>query len=126
MSDRPVPGPHLHQVQRQPNLHAVATGHPHDTRPEPKQPPPPTPSIPLELPTAAECLVRIETARARRRGPAGWFSPEREQRAAALLHTLLRAAYATDVHLADFDAATDLPGAVLDTVVLLERIEASR
>lgn len=70
--------------------------------------------------------MRIESKRHRRRGPSTWHTPAREQRAAELLHALLRAALELDVHLADFDAATDLPAACYDAVVVLERTEAVR
>lgn len=121
-------GPHLHPVMREvlapPSravFNVVVPAPPRVTPPEPQ------PAYhPLDLPTVDECLVRIENARARRRGGSGWFTPAREQRAAELLHALLSTAYARDVHLLDFDAATDLPGAVLDTVVLLERVEETR
>ncbi len=81
---------------------------------------------PLDLPSVAECLVRVEATRHRRRGPSSWHTGARELRAAELLHELLRAGLKRDVHLADFDAAMDLPAACYDTVVLLERVEATR
>lgn len=93
------------------------------TTPIPR-PGPPQPS--LDVPSVAECLVRIEAARARRRGPSTWHSHAREQRAAVVLHALLRAAYEHDLVLADFDAATDLPATVYDTVVMAERVDAAR
>jgi hypothetical protein len=100
------------------------------TSPPVPRPAPPSayqrPPQPLAVPTLAECLVRIEQIRARRRGPHVWHTPQRQQRAAALLHALLLTAYEHDVELSDFDAATDLPAAVYDVIILAGRVEDTR
>ena len=130
---RPVPGPHLHRVMGRvladPPVVVAAPPPPPSTAAEAGRlwTLPDSPAHhPLDLPSVGECLVRIEAVRARRRGPQAWRTPERELRAAQLLHAMLRGAYAGDVHLVDFDAAGDLPGLAYDTVVLLERVEAAR
>jgi hypothetical protein len=94
--------------------------------PGPRPGPAPLPTHPLDVPTVDECLVRIQTVRARRRGAAGWHTADREHRAAVILHALLYAGYTHGLVLADFDAAADLPGVVYDTVVLAARVDQVR